>query len=117
VHATQRVVLLAPDDPGGGHVGGNHAVHDADLGQAAELFQPRAPDVVLEGRLGYHGHARSEQQVQYGEEDRKRAPGQLVAGRAGEVRSGMGHALFDLVARDNRAPDRSRDLVRQRRLA
>jgi hypothetical protein len=117
VHAAQRVVLLAPGDPGEGRTGADRAVHDADLGQAAELFQPRAPDVILEGRLGHRGHARPEQQFQHREEDRQRAPGQLVAGRAGEAGGGVGDALLDLVARDDRAADRGRDLVCERRLA
>src|SRR5438270_12935300 len=34
-------ILLAPGDPGEGHVGRDRAVHEADHGQAAELFQLR----------------------------------------------------------------------------
>lgn len=51
-------------------------------GRYPSLVQLRAPQVVLESRLGHRGHARPEQQFQHGEEDRKRAPRQLVAGRA-----------------------------------
>ncbi len=80
VHAAQRAVLLTPGDPAEGDVGADRAVHDADPGQGAERFQPGPPDVIGEGRLGHGGHAGSEQQVQHGEEDRQRPPGQFVTG-------------------------------------
>jgi hypothetical protein len=117
VRAPQRVVLGAPGDPGGGHVGADDAVHDADPGQVAQQLELGAPHVVLEGRLGHGGDARAEQQVQHGEEHRVGAPGQLVALVAGEPGHGAGHALLDLVAADRRAADRGREPVRQRGLA
>jgi hypothetical protein len=117
VRAPQRVVLRALGDPGGGHVGADDAVHDADPGQVAQRLEAGAPHVVLESGLGHGGDARAEQQVQHGEEDRVGTPGQLVAGPGGEPGDGVGHALLDLVAADRRAADRGREPVRQRGLA
>jgi hypothetical protein len=117
VRAPQRVVPGAAGDPGGGHVGADRAAQDADPGQAEQRLEAGAPPVVLEGSLGHGGHARAEQQVQHGEEDRVGAPGQLVAGSGREPGDGVGHALLDLVAADRRAADRGREAVRQRGLA
>ncbi len=44
VSAAQRMVLPAAQLPGQRHVGADHAVHDADPGQAGERFEPGPPD-------------------------------------------------------------------------
>jgi hypothetical protein len=49
VRAAQRVVPGAPQHPPVGQVGVHRAVHDPEPGQAQQRFQPRPPDVVLEG--------------------------------------------------------------------
>jgi hypothetical protein len=118
VRRAPRVVLPAAQHALEGHIRRDGALHDTQLRQVAEGFQPAAPGTVLERGLRNGCYPSTEQQPDHFEEDRARCAGSADHPDSARNRQRpLQHAFLDLVPADRGTAHRLDDLVRQGGLA